>query len=751
MAHKASLLLQATLGCVDLSDVPEVVRRQIMLDTSLLFERMHRLVRAVIECKASDSDGVTCRVTLDLARSMAAKAWEGRPMQLTQVAQLGPVFMRKFVASGISTVHDLSRTGASNIERILSRNPPFGKKMADELAHFPRLTLEARIATEYHRVVNPNRQPVARIDAVLGYSNPLGKPKWRGKIPSVTFMAETTEGVLAHWWRGSIKKFKEEDERKFSLQFEVDLSSFTEEIICHFACEEIVGTIITKKLEHGLPASAFPPKTEPTPELSKTSNTSAVSLIDDDIGDNDLLEIAKVGQDGREACLVISEDSDVDSEPPSMDRDGENRANDRILKQKDDSGSRQDREKENVPWQPIQLPNGKFKCNHHCADAGLKNGNGKACAHRCCREGIDAPRKPKPSASKRKAGPEEIVVGDPASQTISKASTKRTKTTLPKDKTSTKSLTRQPLTSASANRQDRPLVNFDDFDLDGDGLIDLTQVECGNVEDLQSSHRSPYRVKEPTRKEKLHDEETNLFEDLSDDALQDDSGWPLGSRDTTKDKGFDGDGSKGMIPLHAEFLKSRSNNTNNFSGDSVFDGVAVSDCHEQAFHPHSALVNTTRVSKKQLGSTGVAPLHENPEFESSWEVSASDTALRVEEAGCTSPTIPSTMGGVHLQQEPVPEAQAEASEDETYIFSGNYVLPPPRDSFAEGNFILPHVSNGGHLSSNNADTTAIPKSARLDDAPSKVEDQSMKMRRDPEWEDFEPSFTDEFQDLVEFI
>ena len=784
MAHKASLLLQAALGCVDLSDVPEVVRRQIMLDTSLLFERMHRLVRAVIECKASDLDGVTCRVALDLARSMAAKAWEGKPMQLTQVPQVGPVFMRKFVASGITTVHDLFRAGASSIERILSRNPPFGKKMTDELAHFPCLTLEARITTRNPRIINPSAQPVARIDAVLGCSNSLGKLKWRGKVPSVTFMAETTEGVLAHWWRGSMKKFKEEDEHKFSLQFEVDLRSVKEEITCHFACEDIVGTVVTKELEHGLPASAFPSKTEPTPQLSKTLDRSAEPLMDDDICDNDLLEIAKVGQDDGEACLAISGDSSIDSEFPSIDGDGKNRLNDRVLEQNDDLGSSRARDKENIPWQPIQLPNGKFKCNHHCADAGLKNSNGKACAHRCCREGLEAPRKPKPSISKRKAGLEEIVVTDPASQTTSKPSTKRIKKTILKGKASTKSPARQPLTSASSNRQDRPMMDLDDFDLDGDGLIDLTQVDCANVDGRQSSHRSPYRVKKPTRKDRLLDDEVNLFEDVSDDTLQDDFGSSLGSRGTPKDNRFDA--GKGMLPLHAEFLETQSNGTDNFSGDSVFDGVTVGECHGQSSHPRSALVGTVSVLNKRPGDTGEVPLQENPGVESSLEEEPiSNTpptmskyvkqptenshfekgsrakfaypspnqfgmASRVEEADSTSPTMHSMSDDVPKQQEPVIEMEAKELEDETYIFSDKYALPPPRDSLGEGNVILPRVSSVGCLSSN-ADATAVPESGRLDDRPSTVDHQLIKMQGDSEWEGFEPGFTDEFRDLVEFI
>lgn len=781
-AHKASLLVQAALGCADMSNVPEGVRRQINMDTGLLFERMHRLVRAVVECKASDLDGVTCRVALDLARSMTARTWEGKPMQLTQVPHIGPVFMRKFVASGITTVHGLVETGASNIERILSRFPPFGKKMADELAHFPRLTLEARIAIETPRTFNPGKQPVARIDAIIGFSNTVGKPKWRGKIPSVTFMAETTKGVLAHWWRGSLKKFKEEDEHKFSLPFEVELSDVTEKIICHFACEDIVGTIVTKTLEHGLPVSAFPSK-ESTPQLSRTSGKSATFMMDDDIRDDDLLEITTEKRRSQsEACLVIPEDSDGESQQPVMNRDRKNHIDDQAQEPKATFLSSQDSEKENTPWQPIQLPNGKFKCNHTCADAGLKNGNGKACAHRCCREGLDVPRKPKRLSSKRKTGMDEIVVADPISISSSESMNKKAKTTIAKGKTSMKSPAREPLASATATRRDHHMMELDAFELDGDGLFDLTQVEHAHVDNLWNPHRSPLGDKRPTSKGVFHDADINFFEDLSDGEFQLDFTSPHRSRDTAKGDGCDVRNRTNL--LHAELLKTKSNSTDDFSGDSVFDGVTVDESDRQPRRSHNAQVGTAGISKKRRGDCGDVPLHEVREIESTSERSSlgspPTTAECLEElnanqfekgsranVACPSPNHPSmarragtataksmrihpTTCKASSQKGPVTEMETNDSEDETYIFSNNYVPPPPRDSLGEDSVILPHESNGGHAL-DNVDARAVPKSAELDSSSSKNDDLSKKPQQNSEWQGFEPGFTDEFRDLVEFI
>ncbi|KAJ0110104.1 hypothetical protein J7T55_014907 [Diaporthe amygdali] len=829
MAHRVSLLLQAALGCVDLSDVPEVVRRQMILDTGLLFEKMHRLVRAVVECKASDLDGVTCRTALELARSMAARAWEGKSMQLTQIPQLGPVFMRKLVASGITTVHDLAKAGTSNIERILSRNPPFGKKMMDELAHFPRLTIEARIVTNNPQTRHSRMQPIARIDVTLGFSNTLDKLRWRGKIPSVTFMAETTEGVLAHWWRGSINKFKKENDHKMSLHFEVDLSDFFEEIICYFACEDIVGTVVTRKLQHGLPASAFLPKPKATPQPFRTPDQSAASWMDDDIGDNDLLEVTKERQSDGEERLAVS---DVDSQWSLMDRDGSFRADNKLSTQEENLRPSQESEKEDIPWQPVQLPNGKFKCNHHCADAGFKISSGKACAHRCCREGLDKPRKPKRLSLKRKADTEEVVVADSRSWPTSDPPTKRTKTALsqmPEAQTSSQKQDSSmgTLSCATANRQDHRLIDLDDFDLDGDGLIDLTQFEGAHVDAPHNSHRSQYKPKSFTSKKELAENEAGIFEGLSDDALQHNIGPPFGDTRIPNDSVVAG---KKTSPLHPELLKARSNSTDNFSGDSVVEGLDTSDCDGKPSREQSFQVRTTGASKRRLediadnqflegdenGLTSRESSSTSPptmtrylrqmtakgrrESESRINVERHRKALsytfidfdehslspdecgmatRVqevdnppsyvfstnldtiiqqegvkdvsaqypEEDGLFSdkyalPT-PHTTSSIHdalVQQESIIEVEGKDSQEQTYIFSDKYMLPPPKDAFGECSVIPPCPNVGNPHGTGEIDY--FPKNYSRSEKP---------QQGDPEWEGFEPDFTDDFRDLVEFI
>ncbi|KUI69522.1 ATP-dependent DNA helicase MER3 [Cytospora mali] len=576
-AHKVSLLIQVALGNVNLSNVPEYIRRPMIAETSAVLEKMHRLVRAVIECKISDSDGVNCRVALELERSMLAKAWEGRSVQLTQIPQVGPVLMRKFVAAGIATINSLSDAETGDIERIASRNPPFGKKVVDELEKFPKLTLETDITGDKPR--HSGEMPFARIDATLGFSNTKGKPKWHGKIPSVTFMAETTEGKLAYWWRGSLRRFKEEDGNRLSLKFEVELTNYTEGITCHFSCDSIVGTIVSRTLHHNLPASAFPPKPESRkPGIMIPATTS---WLDDEIEDGDLLEMVQESnyKDQHQDCSVMLEDEDL---WPLVDRDGNIQRKEQgqaTMKQRQRRPSQIDFDEE-VQWQPIKLLNGKYKCNHHCADAGVKGG--RACTHKCCRDGIDKPRRPKKASSKRKAEDDEVITDRTAPKPSElKALAKRTKTSDLRTEPKFPKYTPMKNLSTPASIENSLITDLDGFNVDEEGLIDLTNADSATDDtsvdrvgppvpgcsQLKFQHYSP--CNEPAEHSNV------IFDGVSDDDLQYRFTSTLAGSGRIKG---------GEIDMHIGLKKRQSTSTDEFSDNSVFEGLAMDGSEVQDLH-----------------------------------------------------------------------------------------------------------------------------------------------------------------------
>ncbi|KAH6640229.1 Sec63 Brl domain-containing protein [Chaetomium tenue] len=399
--HKVSIVIQAHLGCVQYPDSGGAakMRRQLMVERKLIFERLNRLVRAVIDCKGYDRDSIGTKTALELARALAAQSWEGRPTQLTQVPSIGPVGMRKLASKDIRTVLQLADKDYGELERLMSRQPPFGKNLQDQLDKFPRLAVEAAVVG--HRVHPKSDDPVlVEVKATLRYLNRKGPPNWANRMPALTFLAETDNGTLAYFWRGSIRKL--DKQAGLELKFSVGLRHAKDRVFCHFSCEEIVGTIVSTTIEHRLPASVFPVRQVPA-----DGNFGQEYIDNDGLDDSDLILVAEqaVVQTSAKQRAETAPEQNLDDYPSVeelvemsyshsadnfddhlRDRDGE-----------EEMGSTQMATRE-----PVRLPNGKWRCNHPCAGGALTR-SGKPCGHRCCKDGLDKPRKRPLQRPKRNA------------------------------------------------------------------------------------------------------------------------------------------------------------------------------------------------------------------------------------------------------------------------------------------------------------------------------------------------------------
>lgn len=376
-AHKISLMIQIQLGGIDHATDKDfaVVRRQFLTDKGIIFDRVHRLIRCVIDCKAFDCDAVSTRHALDLARSLVAEFWENSNLQLRQIPQVGPAAVRKLVSNDINSVEKLMQKDTSTIERILSKNPPYGRKTKDILMGFPNLSVSSEIVGRAPS--KPGQNPKVSVKVVLSYKNDK-TPVWKGKKPSLTFMAETTDGKLVHFWRCNIMKL----EKGCEIKFHVELSGPDEEIKCWVACEEIVGTIRSCVLKHNLPAFAFPapatrlkPNNQPSTTEKKAPLDDADEFGGDDLKDDDMLAVIE-SIEPVERGYGSDEFEDIDDlEIPKS--------------------TKSKKEQKQATFVPsVQMANGKWTCSHDCADGKILK-NGKQCKHRCCHEGLDKPRKEK--------------------------------------------------------------------------------------------------------------------------------------------------------------------------------------------------------------------------------------------------------------------------------------------------------------------------------------------------------------------
>jgi ATP-dependent DNA helicase HFM1/MER3 len=372
-SQKISLIIQVQLGGVELPSDKEflIIKRQFMVDKGVIFERIQRLVRCIIDCKSVDCDGIATRHALDLARSLSAGYWENSNLQLRQIPQIGPAASRKLVAHNVHSVEEMADLDTGNLERIMSRNPPFGRKMLDSLAGFPHLTIAAEVAGRAASKAGEN--PKVMVKARLGFAN-AKSPLWNGKRPSLTFMAETSGGALVHFWRGNIQKL----EKGHEVKFLVELSSPDDEIKCYVACDEIVGTFRSSLLKPDIPVSEF------VKDLSKQSKRQggfagrreSSGTVDefggDEFEDDELLEAVRR----------------VDALPSEHGSDDFADVDDLI----ETHDSKRERSEDDA--EPVLMENGKWACNHQCG-GGQALKNGQSCKHRCCHEGLDKPRKPK--------------------------------------------------------------------------------------------------------------------------------------------------------------------------------------------------------------------------------------------------------------------------------------------------------------------------------------------------------------------
>lgn len=578
VAHKISLLIQMELGHVEVANISGLERQRIRAETSRVLDLMHRLIRTVIECKGSDADGQACWAALELSRSMAAKAWENKAMQLLQVPQLGPALMRKLVSHNIRTVSQLADSDPGNIERIASRNPPFGKRMADSVAFFPRLSIGMTVKDSK---VNLDGNSVVHVDGLLGFTNVRGK--WQGKMPIVTFLAVTTNGTSSYFCRESLKAFDQPRNTR-QIHFTWTPQSFGETLSCRFACEAIVGTVVTTELRHNLPASAFWNRIRNSqfpsaighgpgmPEIPTDCTCFEDEVDDDMLGIQDELIREAESNEHRDIEVYIGDDEllalcdgnyNVASplEPSSSVGITQKRAaepfTDQGRRQVGKSGSsslalqkkadikikehqrrshisrgpgkiRQASDGEAVEDEPVRLANGRYKCGHSCSQVGGGTTvRGDKCGHDCCRNGSKHPPKKQNSSGKRKmqSGDEAKSCEESVSGfSVSQPSLKRArKNGAPKSKVS-------PVVSPAVSPtnqlwlpQSVPILDLDLCDVDEEGIIDLT-YDYGTASGAPKPRRAgtpsivrPDKIGTMTSANKTPKTAEDLLGDLSDD------------------------------------------------------------------------------------------------------------------------------------------------------------------------------------------------------------------------------------------
>ncbi|GAC99202.1 potential translation-regulating helicase [Pseudozyma hubeiensis SY62] len=268
VADKISLLIQAQLSAINLSQIsqPAVGEASPQMDIKRIMPHATRIARAIVDIAIHRRDGTACRASLDLARSIAAEAWDGSPAMLRQIDQIGDRSVKALANAGITTWQSLASTTPAKIEMILNRNPPFGGKVIAAAQSVPRIGLEvmqrssspSKISTlhlPHNRIEDPSAStsqlPPSSIKAVLDVTIRIEnratcmlKSKRSKMALSVCVLTLTSDGGFVDFRRMPIWRF--DSEKRFTMH--VHLENPRTRILTYAACDEIAGTLMQANL-----------------------------------------------------------------------------------------------------------------------------------------------------------------------------------------------------------------------------------------------------------------------------------------------------------------------------------------------------------------------------------------------------------------------------------------------------------------------------------------------------------------------
>lgn len=249
--HKVFLLVQLNMSRAPWPNkLSGPARKELGQELRRMYSALDSVLRCLVDILGERGDGKGVRTALDVLRSVKANVWEGSDNELLQVEGIGPAKKERLAKAGIKSIRKLAKLEFYHIERLLSRNPPFGQLMLHQLAGFPALTLDFEIVSQYNPTAESSGEsgqgcaeqqtdkPLWIARAVLGFTN-KETPIWNSNTPWLSLVVEGKDGRLVWFWRGSAKRLVESKEMIIGLAAEKG-----EELKIVLACEEIVGTMI---------------------------------------------------------------------------------------------------------------------------------------------------------------------------------------------------------------------------------------------------------------------------------------------------------------------------------------------------------------------------------------------------------------------------------------------------------------------------------------------------------------------------
>lgn len=244
--HKVFLLVQIDLSRQQWpAKLSQTARKELYSERGRIYSALDKVIRCVVDILGSRGDGRGVSVALDVLRSVHAQIWEGNGMELLQVEGIGPAKLKRLADAEVHTIRKLSSMEFYHIERLLSRNPPFGQTVLRQVAGFPLLRFSLDVMGKHQGLERKRAISLLSSDGnvwiarvTMSYDN-AGVPVWAKKNLWVTLVVEGGDGRLLWFWRGAMKKLADGKQLVVALD-----AKGGESVKATLACETVVGTLI---------------------------------------------------------------------------------------------------------------------------------------------------------------------------------------------------------------------------------------------------------------------------------------------------------------------------------------------------------------------------------------------------------------------------------------------------------------------------------------------------------------------------
>ncbi|KAJ8295613.1 ATP-dependent DNA helicase MER3 [Rhodotorula toruloides] len=363
-----------------------------MLDARGIFAAAVRVAKCMVDVAVEREDG-SIRTMLELLRSLNGKCWDASSFVLRQLEGIGEKSYKVLVSSGIKSFEDVRECEPERLEILLSRKPPFGRKLIAQAKSIPQF--EISVVSQHEQVLEGQGvQLEATIDLRLKQTKPLPATKKGPMKLWATVASSTSDGAFVDFRRTRIDQLLAQP-KQFDLA--VVLVKPSQRIIISVSCELLAGSEVKLVVKPESKASDFPiPSLGPSEDSDVEEST--VSML-------------------PTSTKRPSEKANPQAMPGSLDRrqfhpsahDDFAPATESVPHAKKAAGPiKPAATAAATPPVPRQRPDDRYECNHSCA-------NKTACKHLCCREGLDKPPVKRTKSKTRPAAANKGSVGDTTS------------------------------------------------------------------------------------------------------------------------------------------------------------------------------------------------------------------------------------------------------------------------------------------------------------------------------------------------